>query len=222
METVVQALARALGDRLRLLEPVTDLDRGAREVVLAVPAGAQATLLEKVAPHAAEALAAVRYAPIVVAAVGIPPGGSPPVPEGFGFLRGRGAKARILGATFLSSLAPSAAPEGHRLLQVYLGGTEDPAAVDLPDDFLRDLVLRDLSRALGGPVRPDLFDLWRWPRAIPVFAPGHRGRMARLAADLAPRGIRLLGSHVTGVGLDRCASAGAPRMSEIPEGLALA
>jgi oxygen-dependent protoporphyrinogen oxidase len=193
----------------------------ARRVVLAVPAWRQATLVADLAPHAASVLAAVRYSPIAVVAVGIRPGGSPPIPEAFGFLRGRGAPARILGATFLSCLSPSSAPPGHALILVYLGGMEDAAVLDRPDDFLADLALRDLSRALGGPVRPDMLDVCRHPRAIPLFSPGHRGRMAQASADLDPLRLRLSGSHVTGVGLDRCASPDAPLRSPLPSGARL-
>jgi protoporphyrinogen oxidase len=58
----------------------------------------------------------------------------------------------------------------------------------------------------------------RVPRAIPVFAPGHRGRMARAAAELSSLGNRLLGSHAVGVGLEACAAAGAPVPGDLPDG----
>ncbi len=52
------------------------------------------------------------------------------------------------------------------------------------------------------------FAVTRWPRAIPVLAIGHRERMARAQALLAPHRIRLTGSHLTGVGVHACAAAG--------------
>ena len=50
----------------------------AREVVLATTAGAQAALVAAYSAEAAEILLTVRYVPMVVVAVGLPPGGSPP------------------------------------------------------------------------------------------------------------------------------------------------
>jgi oxygen-dependent protoporphyrinogen oxidase len=222
MEALPRAVAAALGARVVTAAPVAALRpgpegvvvehadgtrRGARAVLLAAPAHEQARLVAPFAPVAADLLAAVRYVPMAVVAVGLAPGECPPVPQAFGFLRGAGARVRILGATFASRLDPSVAPEGHALLRVFLGGGADPGAVDLSDDAVRDVVTRDLSRALGGPVRPSVVAVHRWPRAIPVLAPGHRARMAAARRLLAPHGIGLTGSHVTGVSVDSCCSA---------------
>jgi oxygen-dependent protoporphyrinogen oxidase len=191
----------------------------AREVILAIPARAQAALLGASNPHIAEMLGTISYAPILVASVGFARTAQVAAPEGFGFLRGRGSGARILGATFNARLNPEAvAPPEHELLTVFLGGTEDEEALGLRDDEVRDIVLRDLQTALGGPVRPDLFDVWRWPRAIPLPSNGHRGRMARAAAALDAGRIRLLGSHATGVSLNDCCRPLAPLARPLPEG----
>jgi oxygen-dependent protoporphyrinogen oxidase len=219
MESFPRAMAEALGNALSLatsaravradgdgveVEVASGRRIRAREVVFATTAREQAAL---VAPHSAEAaeiLLAVRYVPMVVTAVGIPPGGSPPIPKAFGFLRGAGVKARILGASFPSVVDPSCAPEGHALLTVYLGGGRDPDALALDDGRVAAQVEHDLSRALRGPVRPDMISVHRLERAIPVLAPGHRARMARAQALLAPLRIRLSGSHITGVGVAAC------------------
>lgn len=223
MQALPRALERALGERVwlrarveRLQPPAPDdvggahrltLAQGdevqAREVLLATPAQAQAALIAPFAPHLAETLAGVAYTPIAVVAVGLPPG-NPAVPEGFGFLRGHGARARILGATFHSRLSDAVAPPGHDLVLVFVGGSEDPGALNLSDADLGEVALADLSRALRGRLKPDLVDVHRWPRAIPLFAPGHRGRMAQAQAALSRWNLRLTGSHITGVGVDAC------------------
>jgi protoporphyrinogen/coproporphyrinogen III oxidase len=218
MESFPRAMGEALGEALRTASPVERLvERGefvsvetaagtlrAREVVLAATAREQAALTAAHSAEATEILEAVRYVPMVVVAVGIPPGGSPPIPKAFGFLRGRGARARILGASFPSVVDPSCAPAGHALLTVYLGGGRDPEPLRWDDGRVAAQVEHDLSLALGGPVRPDLVSVHRWERAIPVLSPGHRARMARAQACLAPLRIRLSGSHVTGVGVAAC------------------
>lgn len=220
MEAFPRAIAQALGDAVRTGAPVTALEARAdgarvrcadttyvaRHVLLATTADVQARLVAPLSSVAAETLAAVRYVPMVVVAVGLPPGRSPPIPAGFGFLRGHGAKGRILGALFPSCLHPGVAPTGHALLNVFLGGGADPAAIDLADDEVRSIVVRDLSVALGGRVTPDLLDVHRWPRAIPLLSPGHRARIAQ-AQRLLPPSVGLSGSHVTGVGVHACAAA---------------
>jgi oxygen-dependent protoporphyrinogen oxidase len=199
------------------LEDGRSLEAG--EVALATRAGAQATLVRSWAPEWADRLEAVRYVPIAVVAVGFRSDRGPPVPAGFGFLRGHDAQVRILGATFNSHLNPAVAPEGCHLVTAFVGGSEDPEAVALPDAELRPLVLRDLATAFGGAIEPDIVQIWRWPRAIPLFAPGHRRRMAQASAALAGRRIRLLGSHATGVSLNDCCAPLAPLPGPLPEGL---
>jgi oxygen-dependent protoporphyrinogen oxidase len=226
MEAFPEAIAAALGDAVRTNVSVSALSRDAnggdalvrittaepstvlaRRVVLATTAPEQARLVAPLSRAAAEILGAVRYVPMVVVAVGIPPGGSPTIPGGFGFLRGARSTVRILGATFASNANPAVAPPGHALLTVFVGGGTDPDAISLDDDAVRALVERDLSAALGGPVRPDLVSIHRWPRAIPVLSPGHRARVATAQRLLDPFSIALSGSHVTGVGVHACAAA---------------
>jgi oxygen-dependent protoporphyrinogen oxidase len=234
MQRLPEGIARALGDDVQLESPIDCVAPAgdgmacvitrtgerivAREVVLAVPAWVQAAMLSEHFPEHAEALDAVPYVPITVVAVGFPKDRGPTLPDAFGFLRAPDAKARILGATFFSKLTPDAAPEGQELVDVFVGGSEDPEGAALRDEDLRYTVLRDLGHALGGTIRPTLFDVHRWRRAIPLFAPGHRGRMAALQAALAGSGIRLLGSHATGVSVDHCCAPAAP-LGPLPEGV---
>jgi protoporphyrinogen/coproporphyrinogen III oxidase len=224
MESLPRALGAALGPRAVTRAAVrTIVPRGevvevrtadgvayvAREVVLSVPPPRQAALLEPFAPHVGEILDAVAATPIAVIALGLPAGHAP-LPEAFGFLRGRGARTRVLGATFASRIAPTAAPEGHGLALVYLGGSEDPEALALDDARLADLAVEGLGGALGTRLTPDLVHVIRHPQAIPLFAPGHRSRMARAQSLLARWRIRLAGAHVSGVGLDACCREAAP------------
>jgi oxygen-dependent protoporphyrinogen oxidase len=219
METFPRAIAAALGDAVRTGVGATALrgdaegvavvgsdgvERRAAEALLATTADAQARLVEPLSEAAAAILGAVRYAPMVVVAVGLPPGASPAIPRAFGFLRGAGSRARLLGASIPSNLDPAVAPEGHALLSAFVGGASDPDALALDDDEVRTIVERDLSRALRGPVRPDLVEVRRHPRAIPVFSVGHRARMGEAQRLLAPRRVRLWGSHVSGVGIHAC------------------
>lgn len=224
MEAFPKAIASALGpDVVQTSTPVADLvpvedstavhtTNGAcvraREIVLATTAPEQARLVASICPEAAALLAAVRYIPMIVVSAGLGPDLAPRTPNAFGFLKSKGAPGRILGAAFPSALDPSVAPPGHALWKLFLGGGSDPGVVDLSDEEIRDIVERDLATVLSTRVPLAFFALARWPRAIPVLSIGHRERMARAGALLAPHGIRLSGSHITGVGVHACAAAG--------------
>ena len=235
-EAIPKAIAAALGDRVRLETVVAGLTPGstqapaqvhlqdgtvleADEVTLAIRAYAQAALLRPSHPHVADVLDAVTYVPIAVTSVGFRREDGPAVPDGFGFLRGHDARVRILGATFNSRLNPTTAPDGCELVTVFAGGSEARDIVDLDDDGVRALVLRDLETALGGPIRPQMVHVTRWSKAIALFSPGHRARMARAAADVADARVRLHASHSAGVSLDDCCRPAAALRSALPAGL---
>ncbi len=233
MQRLPEQIAAALGDRVRTGAPVTRVEAGkltspaavvlengerleAGEVELAVPAPDQAALLRAAASEVADGLAGVAYVPMLVLALGWTHETGPALPPAFGFLATRTGRLRILGATFRSCLAPALAPTGHSFVSVYLGGSEDPAALELDDDEVVRVACRDLGYALGQAPKPTFSALRRIPQAIPLFAPGHRGRMAALQARLDADRIRLSGSHITGVALDRCCAPQAPLGAPLP------
>jgi oxygen-dependent protoporphyrinogen oxidase len=84
------------------------------------------------------------------------------------------------------------------LLRAFVGGAHDPAAVELPDDELVAIAVRDLSGPLhitGGPV---IARVYRWKNAGAQHIVGHRARMDSLTARLRAQG----GLFVTGSGFD--------------------
>jgi oxygen-dependent protoporphyrinogen oxidase len=213
MQALPDALAHALGDRLRLDSPVRalraagsgwrlDTDQGivdARAVVLTCPAGVTARLLTDVAPSAGNAVAALRYNPLGVVHL-----------DAETDLRGLGFQVAftepdlaLRGVTWNDSLF------GRRGLHTaYLGGSRHPEVIDLTDADLADLAVREFRHCTGFESRPLAVARERMPawdvswRAIQGIAlpdglhfaanwwsrPGIPGRLAeaeRLARTLA-------------------------------------
>jgi oxygen-dependent protoporphyrinogen oxidase len=176
-------------------------------VVLAAPAPAAAELLRPVDARAAELLAGIDHAPLVVSHVGIATTGVRHHLEGFGFLVPRAAGLGLLGCLFLSNLFAGRAPAGRALLTCMQGGTRWRDAVEAPEDLLRAHLLSDLDRTLGLRSEPELLRTLRWPRAVPQPGPDHPRRVAelreRLAALGGPGGARIepAGAWLAGVSL---------------------
>jgi oxygen-dependent protoporphyrinogen oxidase len=213
MQTLPDALARALGDRLRLDSPVRalraagsgwrlDTDQGildARAVVLTCAADVTARLLTDAAPSAGNAVAALRYNPLGVVHL-----------DAQTDLRGLGFQVAftepdlaLRGVTWNDSLF------GRRGLHTaYLGGSRHPEVIDLTDADLADLAVREFRHCTGFESRPLAVARERMPawdvswRAIQGIAlpaglhfaanwwsrPGIPGRLAeaeRLARTLA-------------------------------------
>jgi len=154
MQTLPLALARALGERLRLESPVRRLSRAgagwvletasgvveAEQVVLTVPAPTGAELLSEVAPSAASALRTLHYNPLAVVHL-----------DADTPLRGLGFQVAfteddlaLRGVTFNDSLF------GRRnVYTAYLGGARRPEVADTSEDALASLAVEEFRRCTG-------------------------------------------------------------------------
>jgi oxygen-dependent protoporphyrinogen oxidase len=178
----------------------TDGTVAARQVVVALPARATGELLASASDGASLALAAMPHAPVVVASLGYRRRQVAHRLDGFGFLAARGHGLRALGCLFTSSLFPDRAPEGQVALTVFAGGRNDESLAACPEDYLLEVIGRDLKRALGVQGEPTFRHLQRWRQAIPQYELGH-GRYVALAEALEERfpGLHLAGNWRDGV-----------------------
>ncbi|MEP0775596.1 MAG: protoporphyrinogen oxidase, partial [Acidobacteriota bacterium] len=222
MQQLTDALAAALGPRLRLACPVTTVQRRAggftvhlaggeplhaRHLALAVPPGAAAALLRDVLDPAA--LAALREIPSIPIAV-VMTGYSDARPfrhpvRGFGFLVPARERRRILGTIFCSSTFPGQAPGGKTLLRTLVGGARHPQLAHLPDADLLSLVRQELDTCLGGDPQPEMVHIVRHDEAIPQYTLGHASRVAAVQRGAAAvPGLYLLGNGYGGVAVNAC------------------
>jgi protoporphyrinogen/coproporphyrinogen III oxidase len=174
------------------------------QLLLTVPAPAAANLLRPEAPEAAANLVAIRYADVHVISFGFDRVDVPHPLDGFGYLVPRGGKVRTLGALWSSAVFPDQAPEGKVGVRVFAGGVFDPGFSALSDDEAIAAVRRDLEVTMGIVADPEQVHLARWPRGIPQFELGHRGRVlaARTALAASHPGMRLAGNYLDGVGVN--------------------
>lgn len=215
------AMAARLGERVRPNTTARALERTAGGwrahaeaaalevdgVVLACPARAQATLLGPLDPDAAEALGAVAYTPVAVAALSMPAAQMSAAQHGFGALMARGEPmGGALGVLLSSCVFPEQAPPGQALLRVILGGAVHPELLSLDDQALEQRARQALAAIFGWEQGLRLRALYRYPRGIPVYGPGHLARVARArAAEARLPGLVLCGNHLDGVAIKDCA-----------------
>jgi oxygen-dependent protoporphyrinogen oxidase len=164
MQTLPNALARSLGDAVRLDTPVRalrptrgafasegwtlELEHGsvdAEHVVLTAPAPAVATLLDPVAPGAAGALKSLHYNPLAVVHLD-----ADTDLEGLGFqVAFTEEHLALRGVTYNDSLF------GRRnVYTAYLGGARRPEVVDLDDADLARLAVGEFRTCTGYDARP--------------------------------------------------------------------
>ena len=97
-------------------------------------------------------------------------------------------------------------------------------ARDLDEAELASRVAEEIGEALSASAPPDELRIHRWDRAMPVYAPGHRGLVAAVRRSLPPN-VEVAGASYDGVGVPDCVRSGdgrcgplSPNSSSIPIG----
>jgi oxygen-dependent protoporphyrinogen oxidase len=179
-------------------------------VVLATPARATARLLSDVAPTAALALARIESASMAIVTLAFPARAFPEV-AGSGFLvppvEGRSVKASTFSFAKWDWVREAGTATGEDLLvmRCSLGRHREEQTLQVSDEELVEIALRDLADAIGLSVRPVDAHVQRWGGALPQYAVGHLDRIASVRRDVGELvGLAVCGSAYDGVGIPAC------------------
>jgi oxygen-dependent protoporphyrinogen oxidase len=231
-----EAVARASGADVRTGATVRELARtpdgwrltvgptsapewvDADAVVVAVPAAPAARLLRAEVPAAAAELAQVRSASMAVVALAFPTASLGAAPTGSGFLvppvDGRAVKAVTFTAQKWGWYA-QAAP-GTTIVRASVGRAGDEAVLQRDDAEIVDLVLGEITDALGVLDPPLDARVTRWGGGLPQYAVGHRRRVERVrAAVAAVPGLSVCGAVYDGVGVPACVATAERAAGEV-------
>ena len=222
-ETLIRGLAASLGDALRCMTSVAEIEgdstgfrlavAGAQgqeslradKLVLATPAFAHRELLSNVAPSVGSELFGVEYAPVAVVSHGYRQDQLSSKLKGFGFLIPRSAHLRTLGTVWNSSLFEGRAPQDHVLMTSFIGGAKDKKALALPPAELSAAVHLEVSEILrieGQPVATKVAPYWA---AIPQYNLGHTKRLDAARKDISQvRGLWVIGNYWKGPAIGAC------------------
>ncbi len=243
LATLPRTIRKALGTRVRLghdvfaLEPrpggsgwqvhaVADdrqVNYDASAVILAVPAYAAGTLVERVDRDVSATLASIPHPHVATIGLGYARSAVNHPLDGFGLLCAGDSPLPedcppILGALFVSSIFEGRAPDGHVSVNVMIGGSRDPEAADRSDGELVARARKALGLLLGARGEPTAVSVTRWRKAIPQYPPGHSAHMADVAEKLrAHPGLHLAGNYLGGVGLDPTIGSGMAAASAVVE-----
>ncbi|WHX39882.1 protoporphyrinogen oxidase [Mesobacillus sp. AQ2] len=126
--------------------------------------------------------------------------------DGTGFLVSRNSDFRITACTWTHKKWPGTSPDDMALLRCYVGKPDDQEAVNLSDDEIIELVLRDLNKTMNITAKPEFTVVTRWSKAMPQYTVGHLERIAKVKSELEKElpGICLAGGSFEGVGIPGC------------------
>jgi len=238
LQQMIDALvARLEPGRLHLHTPVAGLQRldgGWRvsvagmarnfdAVVMAVPAWAAAELLRPVDGVLSGALAEIPYSSSVTVNLVYAGADLDPLPPGFGFLVPASERKALLACTFIHRKFPGRTAPGKTVLRAFVGGTRNAGLLGDSDADLEELVRRELRQILHLSARPELVEVQRWPRAMALYAVGHRERIGRIEERVAGLpGLHLVGNAYDGIGISDCIRLGRRAGREVAQGCAAA
>lgn len=180
-------------------------DGGAVEadaVIVAVPSGGAARLLEGVDHELADALGAIPSASTAVIHLGFRQRDVGHDLDGYGYVIPRIEASDLLACTWSSSKWENRAPQGMVLLRLYSRRLAS-------DGELEDLARGELKGTMGIVASPVLARVFRWPHAMPQYTLEHPARLEAIQKRVAGlEGIFLAGASYRGVGIPDCIESG--------------
>lgn len=137
--------------------------------------------------------------------------------DGTGFVVSRNSNYAITACTWLHKKWPHSAPKDRALLRCYVGRPGHEDIVDLSDEEIKQIVLKDLKNAMNIDAKPDLFLITRWKKAMPQYTVGHLSRMQYVESELERNlpGVYLAGCSYRGVGLPDCIDQGIASVNKV-------
>ena len=233
--TLIESLADALGDRIELNRKVTEITPNgdtwqvtvhdgeiidADAVVFTVHGTTAQKLLGPIDPALRDNLAQIPSAPVAVVNLGFAPNAVPHSLDGFGYLIPSSEGGSVLGVKWTTSIFPKGrAPDGHTLMQVFIGGTRDPELVNDKEGAL-DAALAEVRQTLGISESPVHVRVFQHSAGISQYTRGHSVRASAIEEAVKRHaGLYLAGTSLHGVGINACTTQSTAVAEEVVENL---
>ncbi len=140
-----------------------------KQVITTVGAYALDEMLPFVDKVDIDQIASLQYAPVAEVSLGFESWNGFN-PDGFGGLIPTKENRDILGVLFMSTLFENRSPKGGQLFTVFVGGSSKPHLLSLPDDDLKQLVLKEFCDIMNcKDCNPSLIQIVRHTKAIPQY-----------------------------------------------------
>lgn len=139
--------------------------------------------------------------------------------DGTGFVVSRNSDFRITACTWTHKKWPSSTPKGKALIRCYVGRPSDQEVVDLPDNELVELVLKDLNKTMNITAKPEFSVISRWKNVMPQYTVGHLERIEKVREEVKEHlpGVYFVGSSFEGVGIPDCIDQGEKAVLQVIE-----
>ena len=185
-------------------DPANFAERGADAVVIACPAGPAAGIVRGLSADAADGLASIAYASVIMATMAYDRSAVADPLDGSGFLVPRGGLGLMTACSWASSKWAHLTDDRRVLLRVSAGRSGDDRAFALTDEELVATLHAELTDPLGLSDPPTEVRVTRYPEAFPQYGADHVATIAAIRSELGPHRVALTGAATRGVGLASC------------------
>ncbi|UFU00509.1 protoporphyrinogen oxidase [Radiobacillus kanasensis] len=137
--------------------------------------------------------------------------------DGTGFVVSRNSSYRITACTWVHKKWPNSTPKGKVLLRCFVGKPDDQEVVDLLDEEIIDIALKDLKRIMNITAEPNFSVVTRWKQAMPQYSVGHKLRLESVREGIKRElpGLFLAGSSYDGIGIPDCIDQGKVAVEQV-------
>ncbi|MDX1919352.1 MAG: protoporphyrinogen oxidase, partial [Candidatus Caenarcaniphilales bacterium] len=187
----------------------------AKKVILAVPAFKAA----EIAPEIYKDLSKLRYASVscvnlICDEKYFSEDNLKTISSSFGFLTARDQDIQVLGVIFSSALFSNRCSKGQIAFTCFVGGINNPQALNLSDKEITDLCLRDIKKVFHLDSLQQEFSLvTKWQQGIPQYEVGHKALIE--AVEPSMQGIVLAGNYLRGVSVEDSVKSGFEAYKEV-------
>ncbi len=216
--SLIDALSEELGDRIERERSVTAIDRQGSDWIVTVNDGekisaeaviftAHGRVAEQLLGPLDDELEAnldrIPSVPVAVINLGFKRSDVTHPLDGFGYLVPSSEGGSVLGVKWTTSIFPTGhAPEGHILMQVFVGGTRNPDLASKLDDAIQ-AARTELEQTLGITAEPCHIRAFDHRVGIPQYTTGHSLRVHAIERALSKHpGLYLAGTSLHGVGIN--------------------
>lgn len=132
--------------------------------------------------------------------------------DGGSFVVARTSDYNITACSWLHKKWSHVAPDGYALLRAYIGkpGLANEAIVDLSDEELENIALKDLAKHITLEGAPLFTVVSRWKASMPQYTVGHKTRIENMKQQAATElpGIFFASASFAGIGMADCVRQG--------------
>lgn len=137
--------------------------------------------------------------------------------EGTGFLVSRKSDCSITACTWIHRKWPMTTPDGKILLRAFVGKIGEEMLVDLSDEQIEEIALRDLRKMMTIHNKPEFSIVTRFKEDRPQYLVGHQRLIAeeKKALEKSFPLVALAGASYEGVGLPDCVDQGKAAIKQV-------